>query len=68
MGNAPVIGPTYTKDSQEYLEFCNSCGLFLMDGLQLWRDALKAMKAADSAIEVKLASAAELVRRMSHSD
>jgi hypothetical protein len=38
-----------------------------MDGLQLWRDALKAMKTADPAIEVKLASAAEVIRRMGRS-
>ena len=60
------VGPSYEKDTQEYAVFCESCGLFLVDGLQMWRDALKAMGIADRAIEVKLSSAVELLRRIKH--
>jgi hypothetical protein len=59
--NAPAV-PTYARDSRKYVEFCNNCGSFLTDGMQMWRDALKAMGISDGTIEIKLASAAKLIR------
>lgn len=66
MENAPDTGQTYEKDVQEYAEFCKNCGLFLVDGIQLWGNALKAMGVPDRVIEVKLSSATLFVRRAAH--
>jgi hypothetical protein len=67
MENPSYRAQSSDEDSQEYVEFCRNCGLFLADGLQLWREALKAMGISARTIEVKLSAAAELIRRRGHS-
>ena len=62
--NAPILRQTNEQDSRAYADFCRYCGLFLVDGLQMWRDALKASGISDRAIELKLSSAAQLISRM----
>jgi hypothetical protein len=55
--------PVLIGDAQEYAEFCGYCGLFLADGLQVWRDALRSTGISDRVIEAKLSSAAKLLEK-----
>lgn len=66
MENSAGVGPTYENDSKEYAEFCMNCGLFLADGLQIWRNALRAAGVSEQVIEVKLASATQFIRQKGH--
>jgi len=64
MGNTLNGGPAAQKDAKEYARFCRIQRLFLVDGLELWRTALKARGFSESQIEVKVLAATQFVRNM----
>ena len=57
-------GHTIRKDSKEYEKFCRFRRLFLVDGLEAWRTALKARGLSESEINAKVSAAEEFVRRL----
>jgi hypothetical protein len=64
MGSDFSGGPTFKTDAKEYARFCRLRGLFLVDGLEPWRTALKARGYTEEELALKIAGAADFVRRM----
>ncbi|MHB8107932.1 MAG: hypothetical protein ACYDH4_10990, partial [Candidatus Cryosericum sp.] len=51
-------------DAKEYARFCRIHGLFMVDGLEAWRTALRARGFSEEEIALKIAGAADFVRRI----
>ncbi|HYW85444.1 MAG TPA: hypothetical protein VFB30_19455 [Spirochaetia bacterium] len=64
MGSDFGGGPTFKTDAKEYARFCRIHGLFMVDGLERWRTALQARGFSEEEIALKMAGAADFVRRM----
>jgi hypothetical protein len=64
MGSNFSGGPTFKTDAKEYARFCRIHGLFMVDGLEAWRKALRARGFSEEEIALKTAGAADFVRRM----
>jgi|GEM_PF-6853208 len=64
MGSDLGGGPTFKTDAKEYARFCRIHGLFMVDGLDAWRTALRARGFSQEEIALKIAGAADFVRRM----
>lgn len=64
MGSTFNGGPAFQKNAKEYARFCRIRGLFLVDGLELWRTALKARGFSEDEISAKVSTATDFVRRM----
>ena len=64
MGSTFNGGPASQNDAKEYARFCRIRGLFLVDGLELWRTALKARGFPEEEIRTKVSAATDFVRRM----
>ena len=61
MAGSFVPGPASQKDAKEYARFCRIRRLFLVDGLETWRAALKARGLSGDEIDGKLAAAMHFV-------
>jgi hypothetical protein len=57
-------GPAFHSDWKEYTRFCRFHGLFLVDGLDAWRAALKSRGLSDFEVGAKVSAARDLVRRL----
>jgi hypothetical protein len=56
--------PAFRNHAKEYARFCRIRGLFLVDGLEPWRTALKAKGLSEAEIGFKISAAADFVRRL----
>ncbi len=57
-------GPAFHSDWKEYTRFCRFRGMFLVDGLEAWRAALKARGLSEDQVGAKVSAAKDLVRRL----
>jgi hypothetical protein len=57
-------GPAFRNLAKEYARFCRIHALFLVDGLEPWQAALKAKGFSEAEIGLRMAAAADLVRRL----
>ena len=57
-------GAAFQKDAKEYARFCRFRGLFLVDGLEPWRKALKERGLSEDQVGAKVSAAIDFVRRM----
>jgi hypothetical protein len=57
-------GPASQSSAKEYAKFCRFRRLFLVDGLEAWRLALKARGLSEGEINAKVSAAADFVRRL----
>ncbi|HET6487198.1 MAG TPA: hypothetical protein VFH83_12300 [Spirochaetia bacterium] len=64
MENPMVRGPHYHSAAKEFARFCRINRVFMVDGLEVWRAALRARELPEDEIDQKIAAAAEFVRRM----
>ena len=64
MGSDFSGGPAFTTSAKEYARFCRIHGLFMVEGLEPWRKALRARGFSEDEIALKIAGAADFVRRM----
>ena len=64
MGDESVLGPAYRKDAKEYARFCRIRRLFMVDGLEPWRDALRKRGLSEAEIAPKISAAVHFVRTM----
>ncbi len=64
MGDASARGLVSRSYAKEYARFCRIYGLFLVNGLEVWRAALEARGIPGNEIKMKISAAAEFVRRM----
>ncbi len=64
MASSFTPGPSYLRDAKEYARFCRMRGIFLVDGLDLWRAALKAKGFPEDAVVAKVTAAVHFVRSM----
>ena len=64
MGSTFIGGPASQNDAKEYARFCRIRGLFLLDGLERWRSALKTRGFPEDEIRAKVSAATDFVRRM----
>jgi hypothetical protein len=55
------------NDAKEYERFCRFRRLFLVDGLEPWRAALKARGLTEGEINAKVSSAADFIKSMGES-
>jgi hypothetical protein len=58
---------TLRKNAKEYARFCRIHALFLVDGLEHWRTALKERGFAEIEVGVKVAAATDYIRRIGES-
>lgn len=56
-------GATF-QDAKEYARFCRFRGLFLVNGLEPWRKALKDRGLSEDQIGAKVSAATDFVRRL----
>ncbi len=64
MASSSNHGPAYLRDAKEYARFCRIRGIFLVDGLRLWRTALEARGFTQEVINAKVSAAAHFVRSL----
>ena len=64
MGGSFSDGHSFKTDAKEYARYCRIHGLFMVDGLEPWRKALRARGLSEEEIALKIAGAADFVRRM----
>jgi hypothetical protein len=64
MDGASRDGHALPRDAKEYARFCRFRGLFLVDGFDAWRKALKQKGLSDGEIGVKVSAAEDMVRRL----
>jgi hypothetical protein len=64
MGSAFKSGRSLPADAKEYSRFCRIHGLFLVDGLERWRTALKSRGLSEEEISAKISAAADFIRRI----
>ncbi|MGA2615301.1 MAG: hypothetical protein ABSG38_17835 [Spirochaetia bacterium] len=64
MASSSNHGPTYLRDAKEYARFCRIRGIFLVDGLGLWRSALKARGLTEEVISAKVSAALHFIQAM----
>ena len=57
-------GSAIQRDEKEYQRFCRFRGLFLVDGLDSWRSALKARGVPEEEIRAKIEAAADFVKSL----
>jgi hypothetical protein len=57
-------GPAVRNHAKDYARFCRIRGLFLVDGLEPWRTALRAKGLSEAEIGFKISVAADFVRRL----
>ncbi|MGO9307973.1 MAG: hypothetical protein ACLQDL_02985 [Spirochaetia bacterium] len=53
-----------SADAKEYARFCRIHGLFLVDGLEPWRTALRGRGLSEVEIGRKISAAADFIRRL----
>ena len=56
--------PRTHNNAKAYAQFCRFRRLFLVDGLEPWRAALKARGLAEEEINAKLSAAADFIKSM----
>ncbi|MGA2761984.1 MAG: hypothetical protein ABSG17_01325 [Spirochaetia bacterium] len=61
MARSFVPGPASQRDAKEYSRFCRIRRLFLVDGLETWRAALKARGLSPEEINRKISAAMRFV-------
>ena len=64
MGNAFNGGTTPNQDAKEHTRFCRIHGLFLVDGIERWRTALKRRGLSEGEIDPKISAAIDFIRRL----
>jgi len=64
MGGASNDRIASRKDAKEYARFCRIYGLFLVDGIEPWRTALKGRGLSEVEIGRKISAAADFIRRL----
>ena len=64
MAGSAAFGPTYLQDAKEYARFCRIRGIFLVDGVGIWRKALEDKGLAEDVVVTKVSAAIHLVRSM----
>ena len=57
-------GSSYLRDAKEYARFCRIRGIFLVDGLDLWRTTLRQRGFPEDAVATKLTAAVHFVRSL----
>ena len=57
-------GPVDMRNAKEFAQFCRVREIFMVDGLELWREALKAKGTPEGVISEKVSSAAHFIRTM----
>ena len=64
MDNPKVPGPRNQNVAKEFARFCRINRVFMVEGLEVWRAALRARELPEEEINEKIAAAAEFVRKM----
>ncbi|HUI69527.1 MAG TPA: hypothetical protein VL354_03330 [Spirochaetia bacterium] len=64
MANSNGRGSAYLRDAKEFAQFCRVRGVFMVDGLEHWRAALKAKGTPDEVVSEKVSAAARFIRNM----
>ena len=57
-------GRAFQSNAKEYTKFCRFRRLFLVDGLDAWRLALKVRGLSEEEVNAKVSEAADFVRRL----
>ena len=57
-------GGTTPQDAKEYARFCRIHELFLVDGIEPWRTALKSRGLSEVEISAKVSAATDFIRRI----
>jgi len=64
MADPAAFGPTYLRDAKEYARFCRMRGIFLVDGIEVWRRALEDRGLPEDVVSTKVLAATHLVRSL----
>jgi len=64
MADSAALGPTYLQDAKEYARFCRIRGIFLVDGVGIWRKALEDRGLSEDIVSTKVLAAVHFVRSM----
>ena len=61
MADSAPHGLTYLRDAKEYARFCRIRGIFLVDGVGIWRRILEDRGLPPDVVSMKVAAATYLV-------
>ena len=64
MATSSVRDAAYLQHVKEYARFCRIRGLFMIDSLGLWQDALKVKGVAEGVIRTKVKAARQFISSM----
>jgi len=64
MDDAFVPGPAYRRDAKEYARFCRFHRVFMVDGLESWRQALRKRGLSEPEIGLKISAALHFIRSL----
>ncbi len=64
MTSSSKHGTAHARNAKEFAQFCRVHEIFMVDGLEVWRAALKAKGTPEGVINEKLSSAARFIRTM----